>query len=176
MKQISIGALLLAASGWAQTQLMGVGTSVHLVNDDMAVLEAQIPRKDLPCVVKPSDPVLGFDLRFHAGYDVTIPLKELAGLRSPRRSVSTERCIKSREGINDLWSPFLIDDVNFNIVGDRLECDMGNAFVHESVADAAVHRLRARCTAGDFSLFALTLNRVCEQVEAIAGAHDARAC
>lgn len=79
MKQISIGALLLAASGWAQTQLMGVGTSVHLVNDDMAVLEAQIPRKDLPCVVKPSDPVLGFDLRFHAGYDVTIPLKELAG-------------------------------------------------------------------------------------------------
>lgn len=59
--------------------MQGVGTSIHLVNDDMAMLEAQIPRKDLPCEVKPVDPALGFDLRFHAGYDVTIPLKELAG-------------------------------------------------------------------------------------------------
>ncbi len=64
---------------FAQTALTGVGTSVHLVNDDMAMLEAQIPRKDLPCKVEPSDANLGFDLRFHAGYDVTIPLKELAG-------------------------------------------------------------------------------------------------
>lgn len=74
-------ALILALSGgcFAQTPLLGVGTSVHLVNDDMAMLEAQIPRKDLPCTVKPQDPVLGFDLRFHAGYDVTIQLKELAG-------------------------------------------------------------------------------------------------
>jgi hypothetical protein len=71
--------MLSAASCWAQTILNGVGTSVHLVNDDMAMLEAQIPRKDLPCDVKPADPVLGFDLRFHAGYDVNIPLKELAG-------------------------------------------------------------------------------------------------
>jgi hypothetical protein len=63
----------------AQSPLLGVGTSVHLVNDDMAMLEAQIPRKDLPCEVKPSDPTLGFDLRFHAGYDVNIPLKELSG-------------------------------------------------------------------------------------------------
>ncbi len=72
-------ALLLSISAFAQTVLLGVGTSVHLVNDDMAMLEAQIPRKDLPCEVEPADPVLGFDLRFHAGYDVTIPLKELSG-------------------------------------------------------------------------------------------------
>ncbi len=71
--------LLASLPCLAQTQLLGVGTSVHLVNDDMAMLEAQIPRKDLPCSVDPADPVLGFDLRFHAGYDVTIPLKELAG-------------------------------------------------------------------------------------------------
>jgi hypothetical protein len=71
--------LFMAPAGWAQTPLLGVGTSVHLVNDDMAMLEAQIPRKDLPCEVDPADPVLGFDLRFHAGYDVKIPLKELAG-------------------------------------------------------------------------------------------------
>jgi len=72
-------ALLACLPCGAQTQLLGVGTNVHLVNDDMAMLEAQIPRKDLPCEVKPADPVLGFDLRFHAGYDVTVALKELAG-------------------------------------------------------------------------------------------------
>lgn len=77
--RLACAALLLCAPVFAQTVLLGVGTSVHLVNDDMAMLEAQIPRKDLPCEVEPADPVLGFDLRFHAGYDVTIPLKELAG-------------------------------------------------------------------------------------------------
>jgi hypothetical protein len=72
-------ALLACLPCVAQTLLTGVGSTVHLVNDDMAMLEAQIPRKDLPCEVKPADPSLGFDLRFHAGYDVTIPLKELVG-------------------------------------------------------------------------------------------------
>jgi len=62
----------------AQSHLSGVGESVYLVNTDLAALESQTPRKDLPCEVKPADTTLGFDLRFHAGYDVTIPLKELA--------------------------------------------------------------------------------------------------
>lgn len=51
----------------------------RLFNTDMAVLEAGDPRKDLPCTVVPVKPMLGFDLRFHAGYDVSIPLKDLAG-------------------------------------------------------------------------------------------------
>jgi hypothetical protein len=62
-----------------QTLLVPSGAQVHLVNDDMAMLESQTPRKDLPCEVKPVDPSLGFDLRFHAGYDVRIPLRELVG-------------------------------------------------------------------------------------------------
>ena len=62
----------------AQAHLPGVGESVYLVNTDLAVLESQTPRKDLPCEVKPADTALGFDLRFHSGYEVTIPLKELA--------------------------------------------------------------------------------------------------
>lgn len=57
----------------------GPGGSVRMFNTDMAVLELQEPRKDLPCVVSPIKPVLGFDLRFHAGYEVTVPLKELSG-------------------------------------------------------------------------------------------------
>jgi hypothetical protein len=36
-------------------------------------------RKEVACTVAPEKPALGFDLRFHAGFRVTIPLKELAG-------------------------------------------------------------------------------------------------
>ena len=43
------------------------------------MLEDGEQRKDLPCTVTPSKPTLGFDLKFHAGYQVTVPLKELAG-------------------------------------------------------------------------------------------------
>lgn len=55
------------------------GGQVRLLTSDAAVLEAQDARKDLPCTVTPARPSLGFDLKFHSGYDVTINLKELAG-------------------------------------------------------------------------------------------------
>src|SRR5579884_1238764 len=63
---------------WAQVPL-GTNGSINLFNSDMAVLEAADVRTDLPCTVTPVKPQLGFDLRFHTGYDVTIPLKDLAG-------------------------------------------------------------------------------------------------
>ncbi len=47
---------------------------------DAAILESDEARKDLPCTVTPRKAELGFDLRFHAGYDVTVPLRELAGI------------------------------------------------------------------------------------------------
>lgn len=52
---------------------------VRIFNTDLAVLEAQEVRKDLPCNVTPIKPTLGFDLKFHTGYQVDIPLKELVG-------------------------------------------------------------------------------------------------
>lgn len=56
------------------------GGPVRLFNSDTAILEAQDTRKDLPCTVTPvTKPFLGFDMKFHAGYDVQVPLKELAG-------------------------------------------------------------------------------------------------
>ena len=55
------------------------GGMVRLFTTDAAVLESQEARKDLPCVVTPAKPVLGFDLKFHTGYEVSVPLKELAG-------------------------------------------------------------------------------------------------
>ncbi len=65
---------------YGQTLLTSNGPGgVRIFNTDLAVLALQEPRKDLPCNVVPMKPMLGFDLRFHAGYEVSIPLKELAG-------------------------------------------------------------------------------------------------
>lgn len=50
-----------------------------MFNTDQAVLEAGEPRTDLGCTVESGKAVLGFDLRFHATYDVSVPLRELAG-------------------------------------------------------------------------------------------------
>jgi hypothetical protein len=56
------------------------GQSVNMLPSDMQVLEAADDnRKDLPCTVTQRKPELGFDLRFHSGYDVTVPMRELAG-------------------------------------------------------------------------------------------------
>src|ERR1035438_6745492 len=64
-----VAAALLSMQSGAQSQLAGTGPSgLHMMNTDLAVLEAQDVRKDLACTVTPSKPVLGFDLRFHAGY------------------------------------------------------------------------------------------------------------
>jgi|SRR5579871_585120 len=65
----------------AQTPLSSPGGSpnVNIFNTDLAVLEGGEVRNDLPCTVTPTKPALGFDLKFHAGYEVAVPLKELAG-------------------------------------------------------------------------------------------------
>jgi len=72
---------LLATAARGQTILPGSGPdgTANLFNTDAAVLESQEPRKDLPCTATPVKPTLGFDLKFHSGYEVSVPLKELAG-------------------------------------------------------------------------------------------------
>jgi len=73
--------LLLASAAGAQTIISPAvpGGSVQLITSDLALLEAQENRKDLPCTVTPSKANLGFDLKFHAGYEVSLNLKDLAG-------------------------------------------------------------------------------------------------
>lgn len=77
------GTLLLCLAGTLPGQVImrGYGPEgvVRIHNTDLAVFEAREPRRDLPCAVSPNKPMLGFDLRFHASYEVTIPLRELAG-------------------------------------------------------------------------------------------------
>jgi hypothetical protein len=69
----------LCPSAFAQTPLGEPGGAVHIVNTDLAVLEAQDVRNDLACTVTPDKPILGFDFRFHAGYEIDVPLKEVSG-------------------------------------------------------------------------------------------------
>lgn len=68
----------LCAPALAQSLLEGQASRT-LIGSDLAVLEAGDNRDDLPCTVAPVKPVLGFDLKFHAGFDITVPLRELAG-------------------------------------------------------------------------------------------------
>ena len=55
---------------------------VRLIHTDQAVLDLGEPKQDLPCMVTPIKPVLDFDMKFHAGYNVTVPLRELAVARN----------------------------------------------------------------------------------------------
>jgi hypothetical protein len=75
------GGLICVAPLPGQILIHGSGPHqrANILNTDLAVLESGEARKDLPCTVTPSKPTLGFDLKFHAGYQVTVPLKELAG-------------------------------------------------------------------------------------------------
>src|SRR5215471_20484231 len=80
--EISVCTLVVACSPLSAQILLPTsepGGAVRLFTSDAAVLEAQETRKDLNCTVSPVKPVLGFDMKYHAGYDVTIPLKDLAG-------------------------------------------------------------------------------------------------
>ena len=55
------------------------GEALNLLPSDIAVLEAGEVRQDIPCTVTDHKAELGFDLRFHGGFDVSVPLRELSG-------------------------------------------------------------------------------------------------
>jgi hypothetical protein len=74
--------MMTVVCGVASAQLImtGNGGMVRLFGTDQAILETPEPRKDLPCSVTPTKTAqVGFDLKFHGGYEVTVPMKELAG-------------------------------------------------------------------------------------------------
>jgi hypothetical protein len=79
MFRLAIVAALALASNAQQILNGSNGGGPLLLNGQLAVLESGEVRKDLDCTVVPDKAVLGFDLKFHSGYLVTIPLKELEG-------------------------------------------------------------------------------------------------
>ena len=74
-------ALLVAVPAHGQSVMEGSrpGAPANLLPMDSAVLEGREMRRDLPCAVTPISPELGFDLGFHSGYEVAVPVRELAG-------------------------------------------------------------------------------------------------
>lgn len=77
-----LGGLIAGVCPLAHAQLLmtGSGGMVRLFGTDQAILEAAEPRKDLPCSVTPTKSAqVGFDLKFHGGYEVNVPMRELSG-------------------------------------------------------------------------------------------------
>jgi len=72
-------AFAAAAPSLPGQTLLGDSGAVAMIATDQAVLEAREVRKDLLCEAVPDKPILGFDLKFHSGFDVSVPLKDLAG-------------------------------------------------------------------------------------------------
>ncbi len=79
----ALGIIYLTSAILANAQVLlsttGAGGAIRILNTDQAIFEAGENRQDLPCSVISIKPILGFDLRFHSGYEVSVPLRELAG-------------------------------------------------------------------------------------------------
>jgi hypothetical protein len=79
---LAAGICIGAAIGVRAQDLLrgsGPGSRPILINSDVAVLEGGEPRKDLNCSIAPSKVSVGLDLKFHAGFSVTLPLQDLQG-------------------------------------------------------------------------------------------------
>ncbi|GAB4417427.1 MAG: hypothetical protein OHK0021_23120 [Bryobacter sp.] len=96
---LSLGGLLFVSFAGvvpAQSFLAG-GVQPRLIGTDLAILEAGEARQDLPCHAEPVKPLLGFDLKFHAGYEVTLPMHEIAGQENLLTIVFRVRPVASPE-------------------------------------------------------------------------------
>jgi hypothetical protein len=71
-----------AVNAYGQTLIPGLsaGGGMRPLQADLAVLELRQPRRDLQCDVTAPKPELGFDFMFHTGYEVRVPIRELAGI------------------------------------------------------------------------------------------------
>ena len=90
-------ALLCLLVGPSRVQAQApLAKSVRINSNDLAVLEAREVRKDLNCTVYPVKPELGFDLRFHSGFDISLPLSEVAtGICKASASATSSRALST---------------------------------------------------------------------------------
>jgi hypothetical protein len=70
--------VVLAASMAAVESTSRRELNPRLQYDDLARLASSYRRVELSCEVVADKPSLGFDLRFHSGYHITVPVKVLA--------------------------------------------------------------------------------------------------
>jgi hypothetical protein len=94
------------------------GGTVNLIGNDSAVLDSGETKKDIPCTVTPAKPVLGFDLRMHAGYEVAIPLKELAGNGDLLTIIFRVTSSKAKDSPTYFSQKFTVPDIDADAAGD----------------------------------------------------------
>ncbi len=68
---------LLCAQSLLQSS--GPGSRLIMFGGDETILDTKDPRQDIPCKVTPEKPELGFDLKFHTHFEISIPMGELRG-------------------------------------------------------------------------------------------------
>ena len=73
--------LIISTSAFGQSLMEGSrpGGPTRLLPSDATILDTGQIRTELPCEARPISPDLGFDLGFHTGYEVSVPLRALAG-------------------------------------------------------------------------------------------------
>lgn len=112
--------LLCPGAGAAQNLMRGVGpnTPVRLFFSDEAVLDLREPRSDLPCTVTPVKPALDFDMRFHTGYEVTVPMRELAGKSNQLTVVFRVKAESGHGEASYFWQRWQVPGIEEGTPGD----------------------------------------------------------
>jgi hypothetical protein len=123
----SVAILLLLGSmsvspGVSEAQALMQGSSpqapVRLIQSDEAILELREPKKDLPCTVVPAKPILDFDMRFHAGYEVTLPIRELAGAENQLTIIFRVKAEGRRDEPSYFWQHWRVPVVDEDARGE----------------------------------------------------------
>ncbi len=96
----------------------GPNGNVNIYYSDLAVFEAGEDRKDLGCTVVQLKPALGFDLRFHSGYEVTVPLKDLAGSENLLTIVFRVIAENRKDQPTYFWQKIRVPAIEDNAKGD----------------------------------------------------------
>jgi hypothetical protein len=118
-----LGAWLLVPGPALPQMLMrslSSGGTVQLMGSDAAVLDIGEVKKDLPCTVTPVKPLLGFDLRFHSGYDILMPLHELAGEGDELTIIFRVTSDAAKDSPSYFISKFNVPSIEADAKGDAL--------------------------------------------------------
>jgi hypothetical protein len=137
MRKSAPGIALLLATIPAFPQLLlkpsQPGEHVTLLPSDVAIFEEEQPRGDIPCTVTPRKAELGFDLRFHSGFDVNVPMRELAGSGEVLTVVFRVYSVEDREHSSNFVQHFHVPVIEEDAKGDALlqgGIDLGEGNYH----------------------------------------------
>ena len=109
------------------------GDALTIMPSDMTIFESSDSRKEIPCTVTPRKTDLGFDLRFHTGFDVLLPLNEVAGEGGMLTVVFRVVSQASREDPSYFVQHFNVPTVADDAKGDALlqgEINVGEGTYH----------------------------------------------